>query len=105
MKGLATRCETAFISPLWALITLCPLAVSKLACILVQSLLTFLGAEMYSLLLETYIKDPQEKHRLFHAVETIPAVKRKADWAVRWIERCVTCPASDAPAVGMLHDA
>lgn len=43
---------------------------------------------MYSLLLETYIKDPQQKHRLFHAIDTIPAVKRKADWAMRWIERC-----------------
>ncbi|KAK9792700.1 hypothetical protein WJX73_005805 [Symbiochloris irregularis] len=43
-------------------------------------------SEMYSLLLETYIKDPAEKHRLFHAVDTIPAVKRKAEWAVRWID-------------------
>ncbi|BDA41924.1 Ribonucleoside-diphosphate reductase small chain [Coccomyxa sp. Obi] len=42
-------------------------------------------SEMYSLLLETYIKDPKEKHRLFHAVETVPAVKRKADWALKWV--------------------
>ncbi len=45
-------------------------------------------AEMYSLLLETYIKDPAEKHRLFHAVDTIPAVTRKAEWALKWIGRC-----------------
>jgi ribonucleotide reductase beta subunit family protein with ferritin-like domain len=40
---------------------------------------------MYSLLLETYIKDPAEKTRLFSAVETVPCVRKKADWAVRWI--------------------
>lgn len=43
---------------------------------------------MYSLLLESYIKDPQEKHRLFHAIENFPAIKRKADWALKWISRC-----------------
>ncbi|KAK9843304.1 hypothetical protein WJX74_010084 [Apatococcus lobatus] len=42
-------------------------------------------SEMYSLLLETYIKDPQEKYHLFHAIDTIPAVKRKAQWALKWI--------------------
>jgi ribonucleoside-diphosphate reductase subunit M2 len=40
---------------------------------------------MYSLLLETYIKDAAEKHRLFHAIETVPAVRRKAEWAMKWI--------------------
>lgn len=44
-------------------------------------------SEMYSLLLETYIKDPQEKDRLFHAMVTVPCVKRKAEWALKWIER------------------
>jgi Ribonucleotide reductase, small chain len=42
---------------------------------------------MYSLLLETYIKDSKEKTRLFHAIETVPAVKKKAQWALKWIER------------------
>ena len=42
---------------------------------------------MYSLLLECYIKDPQEKHKLFHAIDTVPAVKHKADWALKWIGR------------------
>ena len=42
---------------------------------------------MYSLLLESYIKDPQEKHKLFHAIETFPAIKRKAEWALKWIDR------------------
>jgi ribonucleoside-diphosphate reductase subunit M2 len=40
---------------------------------------------MYSLLLETYIKDSAEKHRLFNAIETVPAVKHKAEWALKWI--------------------
>ncbi|KDP40092.1 hypothetical protein JCGZ_02090 [Jatropha curcas] len=42
-------------------------------------------SEMYSLLLETYIKDSREKHRLFNAVENIPCVARKAKWALDWI--------------------
>lgn len=43
-------------------------------------------SEMYSLLLETYIKDSAQKNHLFHAMETVPVVKKKADWALRWIE-------------------
>jgi len=45
-------------------------------------------SEMYSLLLETYIKDSKEKDRLFHAIQTVPVVKKKADWALKWITRC-----------------
>lgn len=44
-------------------------------------------AETYSLLIDTYIKDPQEKKKLFNALETIPCVKKKADWALKWIEK------------------
>ncbi len=43
-------------------------------------------AETYSLLIDTYINDPAEKAHLFNAFETIPCVKKKADWALRWIE-------------------
>lgn len=43
-------------------------------------------AETYSLLIDTYIKDNAEKDYLFKAFETIPAIKKKADWALRWIE-------------------
>ncbi|OEL17009.1 Ribonucleoside-diphosphate reductase small chain [Dichanthelium oligosanthes] len=43
-------------------------------------------SEMYSLLLETYIRDGAEKDRLFRAIDTVPAVRRKADWAMRWID-------------------
>ena len=41
---------------------------------------------MYSLLIDTYIDDKQEKIDLFHATQTIPCVKKKADWALKWIE-------------------
>lgn len=43
-------------------------------------------AETYSLLIDTYIKDTTEKNYLFNAIETIPAIKAKADWALRWID-------------------
>ena len=43
-------------------------------------------SEMYSLLIDTYIKDDMEKDRLLRAVETIPSVTKKAEWALRWIE-------------------
>lgn len=42
-------------------------------------------SETYSLLLDTYIKDPQKKQSLFNALETIPCVRKKADWALKWI--------------------
>jgi ribonucleotide reductase beta subunit family protein with ferritin-like domain len=42
-------------------------------------------SETYSLLIDTYIKDEAEKNRLFNAIETIPCIKRKADWALNWI--------------------
>lgn len=42
-------------------------------------------SEMYSLLIETYIKDSSERTRLFNAVETMPCVAKKADWAMKWI--------------------
>lgn len=43
-------------------------------------------SETYSLLIDTYIKDDKDKKYLFNAVDTIPCVKRKADWALRWID-------------------
>ncbi|PIK42032.1 Ribonucleoside-diphosphate reductase subunit M2 [Apostichopus japonicus] len=46
-------------------------------------------SEMYSLLIDTYIKDTTERDQLFNAIETIPAVKKKADWALKWIDHKV----------------
>nr|XP_054604196.1 ribonucleoside-diphosphate reductase subunit M2 isoform X1 [Nothobranchius furzeri] len=42
-------------------------------------------SEMYSLLIDTYIKEPKEREYLFNAIETLPCVKKKADWALNWI--------------------
>ena len=41
----------------------------------------------YSLFIDTYINDKSEQSHLLHAVETVPSVKKKADWALQWIER------------------
>ena len=43
-------------------------------------------SETYSLLIDTYVKDETEKNQLFTALEVFPAIKKKADWALRWIE-------------------
>merc|ERR1712210_169714 len=43
-------------------------------------------SEMYSLLIDTFIKEAAERERLFNAIETVPAVKKKADWALKWID-------------------
>jgi ribonucleotide reductase beta subunit family protein with ferritin-like domain len=43
-------------------------------------------SETYSLLIDTYVKDKAEKMHLFNALETVPCVRKKADWALRWIE-------------------
>ena len=50
-----------------------------------QIMMENIHSETYSLLIDTYIKDPQERDRLFDAIETIPCIKKKADWALRWI--------------------
>ena len=44
-------------------------------------------SETYSLLIDTYIKDTAEKTHLFNAIETLDCVKKKADWALRWIDK------------------
>lgn len=43
-------------------------------------------SETYSLLIDTYIKDAVERKRLFNAIETIPCIKKKAEWALKWID-------------------
>lgn len=43
-------------------------------------------SETYSILIDTYIKDHQEKYRLLNAINTIPCIGKKADWAIKWIE-------------------
>lgn len=51
-----------------------------------QIMMENIHSETYSLLIDTYIKDPKEKDYLFNAIETFPPVKKKANWALRWIE-------------------
>ncbi len=50
-----------------------------------QVMMENIHSETYSLLIDTYIKDPVEKDRLLHAVETVPCVGKKAEWALTWI--------------------
>ena len=50
-----------------------------------QIMIENIHSETYSLLIDTYIKDPTEKDKLFNAMETVPAVSKKAEWALRWI--------------------
>lgn len=51
-----------------------------------QIMMENIHSETYSLLIDAYIKDPKEKQYLFNAIETVPCVKKKADWALRWIQ-------------------
>lgn len=51
-----------------------------------QIMMENVHSETYSQLINSYIADPEERDFLFDAIETIPCVKRKADWALRWIE-------------------
>ena len=51
-----------------------------------QNLLESVHSETYSLLIDTYISDSKEKADLLNAIQTIPSVKKKADWAMQWIE-------------------
>ncbi|KAF9074189.1 ribonucleotide reductase small subunit [Rhodocollybia butyracea] len=50
-----------------------------------QIMMENIHSETYSLLIDTYIKDPVERDYLFDAIETIPCIKKKAEWALRWI--------------------
>lgn len=50
-----------------------------------QIMMENIHSETYSLLIDTYIKDPKEADFLFNAIDNIPCIKKKADWALRWI--------------------
>jgi ribonucleoside-diphosphate reductase beta chain len=51
-----------------------------------QEAMENIHSETYSLLIDTYISDESEKTKLFNGIETIPCVKKKAEWAIKWIE-------------------
>ena len=50
-----------------------------------QAMMEDVHAESYSLMIDTYVKSSEEKEHLYNAIETIPCVKKKADWAIKWI--------------------
>ncbi|KAJ3388170.1 Ribonucleotide-diphosphate reductase (RNR), small subunit [Chytriomyces hyalinus] len=50
-----------------------------------QIMIENIHSEMYSLLIDTYIKDPSQREYLFDAIDTIPCIRKKADWALKWI--------------------
>ncbi|KAK4106899.1 hypothetical protein N658DRAFT_555666 [Parathielavia hyrcaniae] len=50
-----------------------------------QIMMENIHSETYSLLIDTYIKEPSQRTHLFNAIDTIPAIRKKADWALRWI--------------------
>ncbi|CAI2372248.1 unnamed protein product [Moneuplotes crassus] len=52
-----------------------------------QSMMENIHSETYSLLIDTYISDEQEKDFLFKAIENIDTVKKKAEWAIKWINK------------------
>jgi len=51
-----------------------------------QNLIEAIHSETYSLLIDTYITNKQEKHDILRAIQTIPCVQKKAEWAMNWIE-------------------
>lgn len=51
-----------------------------------QLMMEDIHSRSYALLLETYVKDTNERDKLKNAIETIPVIKKKADWAKRWIQ-------------------
>jgi len=51
-----------------------------------QIMMENIHSETYSLLIDTYVKNDEEKDKLFNAIENFPAIKKKADWALKWID-------------------
>ena len=51
-----------------------------------QIMMENIHSETYSLLIDTYVKDEAEKAQLFNAIEVFPAIRKKADWALKWID-------------------
>jgi ribonucleoside-diphosphate reductase beta chain len=51
-----------------------------------QIMMENIHSETYSLLIDTYVKDTSERNKLFNAIETFDAIKKKADWALKWID-------------------
>lgn len=50
-----------------------------------QIMMENVHSEMYSLLIDTYVNDPVQRVHLFDAIKTVPCIKRKAEWALKWV--------------------
>lgn len=50
-----------------------------------QAMMENIHSESYALMIDTFVQNPERKQELFEAVDRIPCVKKKADWAIRWI--------------------
>lgn len=53
----------------------------------VQMMIEAIHSEQYSILIDTFIQDSKEKNMLFRAIETVPVIKKKAEWALKWMDR------------------
>mgnify|MGYP006095648153 CR=1 FL=1 len=56
-----------------------------------QLMMENVHSETYSLLIDTYIKDVEERNKLFHSLENFPCIKKKADWSIKWINDRRSC--------------
>jgi ribonucleotide reductase beta subunit family protein with ferritin-like domain len=52
----------------------------------IQNAMEGIHSETYSLLIDQYVKDKEEQTKYFRAIDTIPCIKKKADWAIKWID-------------------
>ena len=63
-----------------------------------QSFNESIHSETYSLMIDKLVRDPEEKQRLFQAIETIPVVRKKAEWAFKWMG-----PGASFAQIGRAH--
>jgi ribonucleoside-diphosphate reductase beta chain len=56
----------------------------------VQMMIEAVHSQQYSLLIDSYVRDKNERYKLFNALENVPCIKKKADWALKWIEEGTT---------------
>ena len=54
-----------------------------------QAMMEGIHSECYSLMIETYVKNEERKDQLFNAIEKLPAVKQKAEWACKWLDKSI----------------
>jgi len=52
----------------------------------IQNAMEGIHSETYSLLIDQYVKDKEEQSKYFRAIDTIPCIKKKAEWAIQWID-------------------